>query len=150
MSSDLGDIIGAPWSRAEYARRVESVVLRYERMLRLFDRPIPELTVRLLLEHPGALRESTALDRKEIESRLESAPWELMRWLAPDVAVDGLDGRLPNGAKLAVDAEGRPVVLFPTEWAIRYFQKQHPDVALSDVPFAGGSPVQVSRQSGDA
>jgi peptide chain release factor 3 len=75
------------------------------------------------------------------ESRLESAPWELMRWLAPDVAVDGLDGRLPNGAKLAVDAEGRPVVLFPTEWAIRYFQKQHPDVALSDVPFAAGDAV---------
>jgi nitrite reductase/ring-hydroxylating ferredoxin subunit len=77
MSSDLGDIVGAPWSRSEYAHRVESVVLRYERLLQLCDRPSGPLTIRLLLEHPGALRESGAIDRKEIESRLEAARSEL-------------------------------------------------------------------------
>jgi nitrite reductase/ring-hydroxylating ferredoxin subunit len=77
MSSDLGEIVGAPWSRSEYAQRVGSVVLRYERMLQLSDRPNATLTIRLLLDHPGALRESSAIDRKEIESRHDAARSEL-------------------------------------------------------------------------
>ena len=66
MTFDAGQIIGAPWSRRDYASRVESVVDRYERMLRLHDHPRDgALMVRLLLEHPGALRENAAIDRKE-------------------------------------------------------------------------------------
>jgi len=42
---------------------------------------------------------------------------------------------LPSGTKLAFDAEQRAVLLFPSEWAIAYFQKQNKTVMLSDVPF---------------
>ena len=75
---DLGEIVGAPWSRAEYLRRVQSVVDRYEALLRLVDHPRDAvLTIQLLLEHPGALRESGSLTKRAIEARLEEARGEL-------------------------------------------------------------------------
>jgi peptide chain release factor 3 len=69
------------------------------------------------------------------ESRLESAPWDFMRWLSPDAPLEELATALPSGTKLAFDVEQRPVLLFPSEWAIAYFQKQNKTIALSDVPF---------------
>lgn len=69
------------------------------------------------------------------ESRLESAPWQLMRWLAPDTSLEALADKLPSGTRIAVDTEQRPVLLFPNEWGMKYFQKQNPGVAISDVPF---------------
>ena len=77
------------------------------------------------------------------ESRLESAPWELHA-LARPTRRSSVAGRqtLPSGTKLAYDAEHRPVLLFPSEWAMAYFQKQNPNVDLSDVPFAP-VPVQL-------
>jgi nitrite reductase/ring-hydroxylating ferredoxin subunit len=75
---ELGAIVGAPWSRREYAARVQSVVDRYERLLRLADHPHDgALMVNLLIHHPGALRESASLDRRAIELRLEDARTEL-------------------------------------------------------------------------
>ncbi|HET6247198.1 MAG TPA: peptide chain release factor 3 [Tepidisphaeraceae bacterium] len=68
------------------------------------------------------------------ESRLESAPWSVLRWLSPEVPLDSLEGTLPSGTKLAFDAERRAVLLFPSEWAMNYFQKQNRDVVLSDIP----------------
>ena len=78
------------------------------------------------------------------ESRLESAPWEVLRWLAPGTALDALADNLPSGAKLATDGEQRAVILFPNQWAMSYFQKQHKDVTLSDVPFGGDSGTLLS------
>jgi nitrite reductase (NADH) small subunit len=76
--TELGQIVGAPWSRGDYVARVQSVVDRYERLVRLADRPDDApLMVTLLLEHPGALRESAALDRRELGIRLEDARTEL-------------------------------------------------------------------------
>jgi len=68
------------------------------------------------------------------ESRLESAPWQLMRWLAPDTSLDALADSLPSGTKIGFDAEKRPVVLFPNEWGMNYFVKQNKGVVISDVP----------------
>jgi peptide chain release factor 3 len=73
------------------------------------------------------------------ESRLESAPWDVLRWLAPDTPPDALAGRLPSGTSLAADAEGRACLLFPNGWAVSYFQKQNPKVVLGDVPFPSGA-----------
>ncbi|HSU69278.1 MAG TPA: peptide chain release factor 3 [Tepidisphaeraceae bacterium] len=70
------------------------------------------------------------------DSRMESAPWEQLRWLAPDTDLEALETSLPSGAKIAFDAEERPVVLFPNEWSINYFLKQNKTVAISDLPFA--------------
>jgi peptide chain release factor 3 len=69
------------------------------------------------------------------ESRLESAPWQVMRWLGPETSLEILADKLPSGTKIAIDAERRPVLLFPNEWGMNYFQKQNPAVGISDVPF---------------
>jgi peptide chain release factor 3 len=82
------------------------------------------------------------------ESRLESAGWDVLRWLSPTVPLESLDGALPSGANLAFDAERRPVVLFSNEWALNYFQKRNPAVGLSDVPFnAAGVVPQLSASA---
>jgi len=69
------------------------------------------------------------------ESRLESAEWDHLRWVSPEVTEAELDAALlPSGAKLANDAEGQAAILFPSEWSIRYFTQQNPKIALTDTP----------------
>jgi peptide chain release factor 3 len=52
------------------------------------------------------------------DSRLESAGWDILRWISPDVALEELESALPTGAKIATDAQGQPVVLFSNVWAL--------------------------------
>src|SRR6266446_5276480 len=46
------------------------------------------------------------------ESRLEQAPWKVLRWAATedDAPIEGT--QLPTGARLAFDAGGKPIILF--------------------------------------
>jgi peptide chain release factor 3 len=68
-------------------------------------------------------------------SRLESAPWTVVRWLPPHLDEDGLDSlSLPSGSALAYDIDQNPVVLFPNEWAAGYFSQTNPKVHLSALP----------------
>ncbi len=68
------------------------------------------------------------------ESRLESAPWELVKWLKADIAEETLQRlKLPTGCKIARDADGEMVILFPSEWTLKYFRQQNEEVALYDV-----------------
>jgi peptide chain release factor 3 len=69
-------------------------------------------------------------------TRLAPAPWGVLRWVAPGTNVESLEGTLPSGSAIAADVLEQPVVLFPSEWALGYFQKQNKDVVLSDAPFA--------------
>lgn len=70
----LLELVGAPFHRETYLPRLSALVDRYERLLRLADHPSDRaLTVRLLLEHPGALREHGLLDRRTLLGRLEEA-----------------------------------------------------------------------------
>ena len=79
------------------------------------------------------------------ESRMEAAPWEQLRWVSPEVDLETLEGTLPSGTKLAFDGDRRPVLLFPNEWAINYFQKQNKAVVLADVPFdTDGQPSRLA------
>ena len=79
------------------------------------------------------------------ESRLESAGWDVLRWVSPETRLETLEGALPSGANIAFDAERRPVALFPNEWALNYFQKRNPAIGLSDVPFnSAGAVPQLS------
>jgi len=69
------------------------------------------------------------------ESRLESAEWNHLRWVSPEVPEDVLDAALlPSGVKLATDSEGLSAVLFPSEWSVGYFEKQNPAIKLTDTP----------------
>ncbi len=61
-------------------------------------------------------------------SRLEKAPWTVTRWPAPGTEPGKL--QIPSEARLAKDNYGRPVILFPDEWNLRYFQERNPGVSL--------------------
>ncbi|MEW6307100.1 MAG: peptide chain release factor 3 [Verrucomicrobiota bacterium] len=75
------------------------------------------------------------------ESRLEASPWQVVRWLPPELNEDELDAlSLPTGARLAYDLGKNPVVLFPNEWSANYFPQTNPKVPLSHLP------VQTSKE----
>jgi peptide chain release factor 3 len=65
------------------------------------------------------------------ESRLEATSWKLLRWVA-DGQVE--ESTLPSGAKLATDAAGQTVILFPEEWLCDFFAERNPKVTLSTLP----------------
>jgi peptide chain release factor 3 len=69
------------------------------------------------------------------ESRVEQAPWSVVRWLPPESTESELDRlQLPSGSRLAYDSERHPVVLFPNEWAMNYFSQTNGAVVLSSLP----------------
>lgn len=67
------------------------------------------------------------------ETRLEPAPWRVLRWLA-DPQQGVAEAALPTGARPARDMAGLPVILFPDEWFCRYFVERRPEVPLSALP----------------
>jgi peptide chain release factor 3 len=75
------------------------------------------------------------------ESRLESAPWTVVRWLPTDIKEDDLDAlSLPTGARIAYDIGKNPVVLFTNDWSANYFSETNKGVTLSALP------VQTARE----
>ena len=70
------------------------------------------------------------------DSRIESAGFNLMRWVAPDVGEEVLAAALTHTqVRLARSPRGQRVLLFGDEWGMRYYIKSHPEVAMSDVPY---------------
>jgi peptide chain release factor 3 len=68
-------------------------------------------------------------------SRLEAAPWTVVRWLPPGLAEAALDALvLPTGARVAFDMGQQAVVLFVTEWSANYFGETNPQVPLAALP----------------
>ncbi len=90
-----------------------------------------------LLAAVGPLQFEIVQYRLEAEygaaSKVELAPWTVTRWIDPEFGDKEL--MLPTNVKLALDGQGRRVVLLPDEWALRYFTDRNPDVGLSDLPF---------------
>ncbi|HEY5893396.1 MAG TPA: peptide chain release factor 3 [Chthoniobacterales bacterium] len=66
------------------------------------------------------------------ESRLETATWNIARWLSPGIDLDTL--KLPTGVRLATDTAGLPVVLFPSQWTLKYFGETNPGMELFEIP----------------
>jgi peptide chain release factor 3 len=68
------------------------------------------------------------------ESRLETAPWDTVKWLPVTMTADQLrELTLPTGCRIARDIEEQPVVLFPSGWTLNYFQQQNATVPLFDL-----------------
>ncbi|HZM06184.1 MAG TPA: peptide chain release factor 3 [Candidatus Saccharimonadales bacterium] len=68
-------------------------------------------------------------------SRLEAAPWTVVRWLPADFKEEDLDGlSLPSGSRLAYDMAQNPVVLFANDWSANYFSQTNPKVTLANLP----------------
>lgn len=65
---------------------------------------------------------------------VEPTSWNLVRWIQNPA--DTLGKRLMLSAKSAeaLDADGRPVLLFDTPRSIRFFEENHPDIPLSELP----------------
>jgi len=69
------------------------------------------------------------------ESRLEQAPWTVVRWLRPELKEPELDAlSLPTGSRLAFDNDKRPVVLFSNDWSANYFTQTNKNVPLAALP----------------
>jgi peptide chain release factor 3 len=98
-----------------------------------------------LLAAVGPLQFEVVQFRLESEygakSRLEAAPWTVVRWLPTDIQEDDLDAlSLPTGSRIAYDIGKNPVVLFPNEWSANYFGETNKLVPLS------AQPVQTARE----
>jgi peptide chain release factor 3 len=70
------------------------------------------------------------------ECRVESAPWQLIRW--PLAGGNPLTDRppllLPSGSTLAIDASGFWVVLLPSVWTAGYLAEKNKDFTFSEHP----------------
>ncbi len=70
----------------------------------------------------------------QAESYLNSLPYKILRWVESTHSEDDLIKILPQGAGLAIDDQERHVILFPTEWSLKYFRETNPSVVLVDSP----------------
>ena len=66
-----------------------------------------------------------------VDTRLEPAPWKVIRWLAP---ADLPKTHIPSDSAAGEDIEGRPVVLMPSEWMLGYFQERNPETRIYELP----------------
>ncbi len=92
-----------------------------------------------LLAAVGPLQFEVVQFRLESEygatSRLEAAPWTVVRWLPTDLKEDELDAlSIPTGARLAYDMGQNPVMLFANEWSANYFAQTNKNCPLSALP----------------
>ncbi|MBI5768214.1 MAG: peptide chain release factor 3 [Verrucomicrobia bacterium] len=75
------------------------------------------------------------------ESRLTPAPWTLLRWIEAPAAALTKDGALDHsryvvatGVSFGTDKFDHPVVLFPNEWTMRYFEEKNSELKLHSLP----------------
>ena len=69
------------------------------------------------------------------ETRREAAPFNSVRWLPVGTTSEALDAlSLPTGSRFAFDQANHAVALFPSDWALGYFEKNHPTIPLAPEP----------------
>ena len=69
------------------------------------------------------------------ESRLEMAPWTLLKWIEAHPSLENLSSLVvASGVSFGTDRHGHTVALFPNEWTMRYFVEKNPDLHLHDLP----------------
>jgi len=90
----------------------------------------------------GALQYEVIASRLKSEygvtAEIEPSGYEAARWLRQAT------GPLPSpsgGSVMAVDRHERNVILFASEWELRYFERHHPDVELLEESPVTTSPV---------
>ncbi|PTY07295.1 peptide chain release factor 3 [Opitutaceae bacterium EW11] len=69
------------------------------------------------------------------ESRLETTPWTLLKWLEPHPSLKTPSSLIvASGVSFGSDKFDQPIVLFPNEWTMRYFLEKNPELKLHDLP----------------
>jgi peptide chain release factor 3 len=79
----------------------------------------------------GALQYDVIASRLKNEygvaAEIEPQAYAAARWLGD---VDGPSPPLGGACVMTADSHGRRVILFTSEWELRYFERHHPDVKL--------------------
>ena len=79
----------------------------------------------------GALQYDVIASRLKNEygvtAEIEPQTYAAARWLG---TIDGPPPALGGACVMAADSHGRRVILFTSEWELRYFERHHPDVVL--------------------
>ena len=68
------------------------------------------------------------------ESRLEQAPWKVLRWAATEDGAPVDDAQLPTGARLGWDVAGKTVIFFQEQWSCDFYAQRNPKVRFSALP----------------
>ena len=69
------------------------------------------------------------------ESRLEPAPWTLLKWLEPHPSLKNPSSLVvAQGVSFGTDKFDNPIALFPNDWTMRYFTEKNPELKLHDLP----------------
>jgi len=97
-----------------------------------------DLSGTTLLGAVGQLQFDVVLYRLETEygaePRIEPAPYAHIRWFSIGVTEQEFEGKfLGDGVRLAHDTRNQLVILFPDNWKLDYFVKNHPDLELHHV-----------------
>ena len=71
-------------------------------------------------------------------ARLEPAPYKIIRWVdesggAASVVTESM---MPPSCRLLLDSSNRKVMLFDSEWIVKFFCERNPDVCLHALPAA--------------
>ncbi|HWB07208.1 MAG TPA: peptide chain release factor 3 [Verrucomicrobiales bacterium] len=129
-------------SPAHYKRFREGLVqLLQEGVVQQFHQPLAYQRVPLL-GAVGPLQFEVVQYRLQseynAESRLENAPFGVIRWLrrTDDAAWSDQAVALPSDTVLARDEEDRPVVLMSSQWQEKSLKDRNPGMEISPVPFA--------------
>ena len=69
------------------------------------------------------------------ESRLTPTPWTVLRWVEPHPSLANPSSLIvASGVSLGTDKFDHPIVLFPSEWTMRYFLDKNPELKLHELP----------------
>lgn len=73
-------------------------------------------------------------DEYGVDTNFDSKPWTVLRWLAPNFPIEKISGLLPYDGAVGNDDKSRGVVLFTSDWSLKYFIEKNSDIKLYDTP----------------
>ncbi len=71
-------------------------------------------------------------DEYGVETRLETTPWNVLRWIKPAIDKDILQKKISYGGVTGVDFHNNQVVLFENIWGYKNFAEKNSDVQFFD------------------
>jgi len=71
-----------------------------------------------------------------VECSIEMKQWEILRWLGDGLNGEDFSDTLPRNSAYGADESGRHVMLFASDWSMRYFLEKNPSVRLFETPHA--------------
>jgi len=77
------------------------------------------------------------------QSRLTPASWTVMRWIEPHPSLkDTTQLIVASGVCFGTDRFDHPVIFFPNDWTMRYFEEKNPELKLHVLPLEQAKALQ--------